>query len=176
MQHKELTFELKQAGEGSFEGLLSPFNVVDGGKDVVEPGAYTKTLKDKGNTRPLLWQHRSDTPIGEITLEERTNGLWCKGQLLMALPEAQKAHLLIKHKIIKGLSIGFLSIQDSVVNGIRHLKEIALFEGSIVTFPMAEQALIVSVKSREDAIAGLFAELKRAFQWQPPTQIQRRNR
>src|SRR5512137_3020551 len=77
--------------EGTFEGILSPYGNVDLGGDVVEPGAYTKTLKDRGNTVPLLWQHRTDMPIGELALEDKPDGLYCKGKLLMALPEAQRA-------------------------------------------------------------------------------------
>lgn len=136
------------AAEGQFEGVLSPYGNVDGGRDVVEPGAFTKTLKEQGLTRVLLWQHKVDTPIGELTLEDRQDGLWAKGQLLMDLPEAQKAYLLIKTRIIKGLSIGFESIKDSIEGGIRHLKEVKLYEGSIVTFPMNEMALITAVKGK----------------------------
>lgn len=134
---------------GTFEGLLSPYGNVDQGADVVEPGAYAKTLKDQGSTRPLLWQHKSDVPIGQITLDDRPDGLWCSGQLLMQLPEAQKAYLLIKAQIVKGLSIGFQSIKDEIEGGIRKLKEIKLYEGSIVTFPMNEMALITGVKGKE---------------------------
>lgn len=144
-------FEIKQiAADGTFEGILSPYGNVDGGNDVVKQGAYAKTLKDQGPTRPLLWQHKSDTPLGLLTLEDREDGLWCKGSLLMALPEAQKAYLLIKAKIVKGLSIGFESIKDSVEAGVRYLSEIKLYEGSIVTFPMNEAALITSVKGKEN--------------------------
>ena len=38
--------------EGTFEGILSPYGNVDGGNDVVKAGAYAKTLKDQGATRP----------------------------------------------------------------------------------------------------------------------------
>src|SRR5213595_2024540 len=94
---QRMRLEIKDiTAEGSFEGLLSPFGIVDGGGDVVESGAYTKSLNDHGNKVPLLWQHKTDVPIGELTLEERLEGLWCKGQLLMTLAEAQKAYLLIK--------------------------------------------------------------------------------
>lgn len=142
-----MRLEIKEiTPEGSFEGLLSPYGNVDGGGDVVEPGAYAKTLKDQGNVRPMLWQHKTDVPIGDLTLEDRPDGLWCKGQLLMALPEAQKAYLLIKAKIVKGLSIGFEAVKDAIENGVRRLKEIKLYEGSIVTFPMNERAIITSVK------------------------------
>jgi HK97 family phage prohead protease len=146
---RRMRLEIKEiSSEGSFEGLLSPYGNVDGGGDVVMAGAFVKTMKDRGNKVPLLWQHKPDTPIGDLTLEDRPEGLWSKGQLLMALPEAQKAYLLIKAKIVKGLSIGFETIKDSVEGGVRRLSEIKLYEGSIVTFPMNESALIASVKGK----------------------------
>jgi len=146
---QRMRLEIKEiSAEGSFEGLLSPYGGPDQTGDIVERGAYTKTLQEHGNTVPMLWQHKTDTPIGELTLDDRPDGLWCKGQLLMALPDAQKAYLLVKARIVKGLSIGFESVKDAIENGIRHLKEIRLYEGSVVTFPAAEQALITSVKSK----------------------------
>ncbi len=150
MKTKQLMrLEVKEiSAEGSFEGMLSPYGNLDQGGDIVEPGAYAKTLKDQGPTRPMLWQHRSDTPIGELTLEDRPEGLWAKGQLLMELPEAKKAYLLMRARIVKGLSIGFESVKDSIESGVRHLKEIKLYEGSVVTFPMNEAALIASVKAK----------------------------
>jgi HK97 family phage prohead protease len=155
-----MRLEIKEiSAEGSFEGLLSPYGNVDHGGDVVEPGAYAKTLKDQGNKRPMLWQHKTDMPIGELTLEDRAEGLWCQGQLLMALPEAQKAYLLIKARIVKGLSIGFEAIRDSIDKGVRRLKEIRLYEGSIVTFPMNEAAMITSVKNAAESKGDFIEEL-----------------
>lgn len=149
MPKKFMTFEVKEiSAEGSFEGLLSPYGPpADSYGDVVERGAYVKTIKEHGNTVPMLWQHKTDSPIGELTLEDRPDGLWCKGQLLMPLADAQKAHLLIKARIVRGLSIGYEAIKDAVESGVRHLKEIRLYEGSIVTFPASLQALITSVKA-----------------------------
>jgi HK97 family phage prohead protease len=147
-----LRMEIKEISpEGVFEGLLSPYGNIDDGGDVVEPGAYTKTLKDRGSKVPLLWQHKSDIPVGDLALEDRPEGLWCKGKLLMELPEAQKAYLLCKARIVKGLSIGFETVKDAIEAGVRHLKEIKLYEGSIVTFPMNEMAVITSIKSRRES-------------------------
>ena len=146
---QRIRLEIKDiTADGTFEGILSPYGNVDGGGDIIERGAYAQTLKTQGATRPMLWQHKADVPIGELTLEDRADGLWCKGQLLMASAAAQEAYLFIKAGIVKGLSIGFTSIRDEVKNGIRVLKEIKLFEGAIVTFPMNEQALITSVKGK----------------------------
>jgi uncharacterized protein len=144
-------FFFKDAGDdegGEFNGLLSPFGTVDEGNDVVEPQAYDIDLDRYGSTRPLLWQHQTGSPIGELTVFKSLTGLRCNGRLLMELPEANKAYLLIKARIVKGLSIGFEAIKDTVENGVRHLQEIRLYEGSIVTFPMHPDALISDVKSR----------------------------
>lgn len=144
---QRLSLEIKEiSAEGYFEGMLSPYGNVDEGNDVVEAGAYTKTLQEQGNTRPLLWQHDPATPIGLLTLEDRPNGLWCKGQLLIDDPHAQRAYRYIKARIVKGLSIGFESVKDAIENGVRKLKELKLYEGSIVTFPMNTLALISAVK------------------------------
>ncbi len=157
---QRMRLEIKEiSAEGSFEGMLSPYGNVDGGNDVVKPGAFTKTLQEQGNVRPMLWQHKTDVPIGDLTLEDRPDGLWCKGQLLMELPEAQKAYLLIKAKIVKGLSIGFESVKDAIANGVRTLSEIKLYEGSVVTFPMNESALITSVKAKGETKGDFNEEL-----------------
>lgn len=162
MKRKNLRFEVKEISEqGYFEGLLSPYNNVDGGGDIVLPGAYTKTIKEQGNTRPLLWQHKQAEPIGLLTLEDRPDGLWCKGQLEMVpeIPEALKAYRLMKAKIVRGLSIGFDSIKEQLEGATRKLTEIKLYEGSVVTFPMNESALITSVKGRRETKNSFNVEL-----------------
>jgi HK97 family phage prohead protease len=152
MNKSRMRLEIKEIStEGTFEGLLSPYGNIDKGGDIVERGAYVKTLKDQGVKRPLLWQHKPDVPIGELILEDRADGLWAKGRLLMESAAAQEAYLFMKAGIVSGLSIGFEAIRAPFENGIRKLKEIRLYEGSIVTFPMNEQALITSVKSNTGA-------------------------
>jgi HK97 family phage prohead protease len=139
------------AQDGSFEGSLAVYNNLDLGGDLIEPGAFTKTIQDHGNEVPLLWQHKTDKPIGKLTLVDGPAALSVKGQLLMDLPDARNAYLLIKAKIVKGLSIGFDTVKDAMDGATRRLKEVRLWEGSIVTFPMNEQALITSVKRRREA-------------------------
>lgn len=148
MEIKDIT------AQGSFEGLLSPYGNVDGGNDIVEVGAYAKNLKDQGPDRIVLWQHKSDMPIGKTTLEDRADGLWAKAQLNLSIQSGIDAYNILKFNaaagLKSGLSIGFESIKDSIENGVRHLKEIKLWECSVVTFPMNEMALITSVKGRAE--------------------------
>lgn len=159
-----LRMEIKEVtAAGMFEGLLSPYGNVDGGLDIVEPGAFRKTLAERGNVVPLLWQHKKEYPIGILELEDRADGLWCKGKLELALPKAQEAHICLKNRIIKGLSIGYEAVKDAIENGIRHLKEIRLYEGSVVTFPMNDLAMVTSIKA-ESGVKGDFNEELREIQ------------
>jgi HK97 family phage prohead protease len=161
MKNKQRQFRMTVkalAEDGSFEGCLSPYSNVDEGGDVVEPGAFTKTLQENGSTVPMLWQHKQDCPIGELVLDDRADGLYCKGKLLLDIPEAKKAYLLMKAKIVKGLSIGYDAVKAQVVDGVRHLKEIRLWEGSVVTFPMNTLAMVTDVKGRRLEQKGDFNE------------------
>jgi HK97 family phage prohead protease len=146
---ERIRFEIKEVTqEGTFEGLLSPYGNVDGGGDAIMPGAYTKTLRERGNEVPMLWQHSTKDPIGKLILEDRPEGLWCKGQFILEDELAARAYRFVRARIVKGLSIGFEAVKAALdSNGVRRISEIKLYEGSVVTFPMNEAALIVSVKA-----------------------------
>lgn len=162
MKNKQRQFRMavkSLSEDGSFEGMLSPYNNVDDGGDLVEPGAFTKTLRENGNTIPSLWQHKTDCPIGELTLQDTPGGLMCKGQLLLEIPEAKKAYLLLKAGVVKGLSIGYDTIKSQMVDGVRHLKEIRLWEGSVVTFPMNTLAMVTGVKAQRESKGDFDEEL-----------------
>jgi hypothetical protein len=149
--------QIKQiSADGSFEGILAVYSNVDLGGDVIVPGAFTKTIQEHGSTVPLLWQHQPSEPIGTLVLSDTPQALNVKGQLLMDLPLAQKAYLLLKAKIIRGMSIGYDTIKDTVDNDVRYLKELRLWEGSIVTFPMNEMAMVTAIKAVREGVKGDF--------------------
>lgn len=166
-QHtKDFRFSLKGVGDdGSFEGMAAVYGNTDLGGDVVEPGAFTKTLKDS-NERPILWQHDAHEPIGMGTFVDSAKGLQVAGQLVLESPVAVKARALMRQGAVKGLSIGY----DPVVseydreNDVRRLKELKLWETSIVTFPMNPMAQITGVKAAteemEAAIARFLKEIE----------------
>lgn len=133
--------------EGTFEGDLSVYRIKDLGGDVVEPGAYTKTLKDNGGRVPLLWQHDDTQPIGYLELTDSDRSLKAKGTLILSVARAREAYDLLKAGVLKGLSIGYETIKDEVKGNVRYLKELRLWEGSVVTFPMLPDAQITSVKA-----------------------------
>ena len=143
---------------GYFKGYAAYFNNLDSWDDIIIPGAFKKTLKKHGKDVVVLYQHDSWTPIGlPISMEEDQKGLMTESRLILDLDDPQKAHILMKNRLIKRLSIGYYAdpkkqkyIEE---NGkrIRELNEITqLFEFSPVTFAANPKAKITSVKSIDD--------------------------
>lgn len=151
MDTKNLSFiELKTLDEnGTFEGRLSVYGIVDEGGDVVEPGAFTKTLREGGGTVPLLWAHDPQQPIGTLSLQDSPTALLAKGRLVLDVPKAKEAYALMMAGALRGLSIGYKTIKELPSNGIRRLKELRLYEGSLVATPMNLQAVITGVKQQQ---------------------------
>ena len=153
MKHRNYKFILKGTdgeGEGTFTGLAAVYGNVDSYKEVIQPGAFTKTLADKEGEVPILWQHDSREPIGVAQLSDSREGLRADGSLVLESPVAQKAYGLLKKKALRGLSIGYDVIADEAREGIRYLTQIKLWEISLVTFPANELALVSGVKSAQE--------------------------
>lgn len=144
-------FELKEVNDdGSFVGIASVYGVEDLGGDVIEKGAFKKTISENPAV-PILWQHKSDEVIGMGTVKEWQGKVLLEGQLDLDDPTAMKAYKKMKSKLIKGLSIGFNTIkhtwEDVEGRMVRHITELKLWEVSVVTFPMLPSAQVTRVKS-----------------------------
>lgn len=148
--------EVKQVSDaGDIEGYGSTFGNVDQGYDIVEPGAFEKTLEERGLPK-MLWGHDFwEPPIGKWTkAKEDDFGLFLKGQINLDTQRGAEVHSNLKMGTLDGLSIGYLEKDADFANGVRHLKEIDLFEVSVVTFPMNELARVDAVKQKiEDGIS-----------------------
>lgn len=157
MLHKDFVFELKAVEEsGAFSGYGSVYSVVDDGDDIIEQGCFADSLKEwsaKGRMPALLWQHSSRDPIGAYTaMKEDKNGLFVEGKLALKTQRGAEAYELMQMKAISGLSIGYMTREDSFdqKTGIRTVKKADLWECSVVTFPMNDQARISAVKTIEE--------------------------
>lgn len=143
-------------GLGSFLGAASVYNVIDLHGDVIDPGACSASLARKGDVRPLLWQHYMDRPIGTAKFAETGSALECEGFPVAGVPDAEAGMALVKAGAVTGLSIGF-NILDAEYDGeVRHIKEIDLWEVSLVTFP-ANPLAQISSKGAHAALAELRA-------------------
>ena len=144
--------------KGMFEGYGSIFGNKDLGNDVVEAGAFTKSLRSrKPNQVKLLWQHKQDQPIGVFeSIKEDGDGLAVKGRLALGTQQGREAFELMKMGALDGLSIGYKADPNKQSYDERRkrrmLKEVDLMEISLVTFPMNPKARVISVKACDRTI------------------------
>jgi hypothetical protein len=153
MERQSFQFKLKAAPDeaGAFQGWASTYGNVDLGGDICAPGCFAQSIRMQAQGYPVLWQHRQDEPIGIGRISDASKGLQIDGQLVLADPVAQRAYEFMKASVVRGLSIGFETIKaDSTPEGNRVLREVKLFEISLVTLPMNEMAQVTSVKSLND--------------------------
>ena len=154
---------------GEFEGYASVFNNTDLGNDVIKNGAFLKSIKKRGPKNvKLLYQHKSDMPIGVYdSIKEDSHGLYVKGRLALKTTAGRDAYELLKMGALDGLSIGFRANPDQVSYDKRSrkriIKEVDLMEISLVTFPMNPKAKIQSVKGEEISIREWENGLRDAF-------------
>ena len=157
MRPEYKTFELKlddAEPKGLIRGFASTFGNIDLGADVVDKGAFKKTLKENKGVFPILDSHNPDKQIGwNVRAEETDKGLFVEGQLDLNVQAAREKFSLAMKAVELGAKMG-LSIGYTVIKGdkdkdnpmVRRIKEVKLFEYSIVTFPMNTEAMITAAK------------------------------
>jgi len=138
--------------DGVFSGYASLFGRMDLGKDIVEPGAFAKSLRTRGTSRiRMLFQHDPAQPIGAwMELKEDPRGLFVRGKLATGVEKAREVLSLMRGGALDGLSIGFQTVRarKDAASGARRIIEADLWEISVVTFPMLPEARIQTVKGR----------------------------
>jgi HK97 family phage prohead protease len=155
LKHRQVPFQIKATkDDGSFEGYASVFGVTDAYRDVVMPGAFAQSLADwkaQDAMPPVLWQHRSDQPIGYTTaIAEDGKGLAVSGQLLVKdVQQAREAFAFAKAKVVRGLSIGYNPVDEEydAKTNVNRVLRVDLWEYSFATFPANTEATITQVKA-----------------------------
>ncbi|WP_296761844.1 HK97 family phage prohead protease [Sediminimonas sp.] len=147
--------DLTVSDTAGIAGYASLFGAPDQGGDVVAPGAYGASLKrlaGDGRRVKMLWQHDPTQPIGIWDeVREDARGLYVRGRILDSVEKGREAAALIAAGAIEGLSIGYRTLRAARGDdGRRLLKELELWEVSLVTFPMLSSA---RVAAKGDALA-----------------------
>lgn len=162
LEFKTFSFEIQEAKDdkenpefGKFEGYASTFGNVDQGLDVVDKGAFKRTLQNNKGRFPILADHDWKAHIGynEAAHEDKT-GLFVQGAINLKVQKGVEKFALAKQalklKTPMGLSIGYTTIQasnDPDQPQVRHLTELKLWEYSFVTFPMNVEAMVTTAKN-----------------------------
>lgn len=145
---------LGELPEGSFRGMATVFGgLIDAYcPTVIQYGAFTKTLQEKGRGVKVLWQHDTSEPIGLPThLLETEQGLAVEAKI-SPTQRGKDCLQLMRDGVIDALSIGFDSIKEELIKSsdgsqIRYIKEVRLWEFSAVTWGADSNAKITQVHS-----------------------------
>lgn len=198
MEHKQTEPIILSTDEsqGIVEAIWAVMGNVDGGGDVIHPGAFTKTFTERSQQVKLLDNHRTDSVLSALgtVLElrelgkselpanltqhypEATGGAWGRFQFLLDTPEGKGAFTRIQRGAVKEWSFGYDTTKrdhDSIERDgrkvtVRNLRELKLYEVSPVLFGMNEATITTRVKALN--LSELVENVRQAFntQYNPP--------
>ena len=140
-------------------GYLASFGNKDSDKDIILKGAFAKSLNERGvqsNTArkvAFLYQHDMSRPIGRFTtLTEDEKGLYFEAEI-DNIPLGNDVLEQYKSGTLNQHSIGFRYIMDKTQYDEKSeaflIKEVDLFEGSVVTMGSNENTPFLGIKSEQ---------------------------
>lgn len=154
---------VKMEGTGyAFAGYASVFNGIDSYGDMIASGAYKATLANRERPVQMRWNHYGPVIGKWLSLTEDDHGLKVEGELTPGHSVAEDARALLKHGAISGLSIGYRVRAWEDRDSFKLLKEIDLYEISVVEEPADNAARISEVKAAIDA-ANSWKEIEHAL-------------
>lgn len=181
-----LTAEIRAVSDdgAGLSGYAAHFGNVDSYGTAMKRGAFRKTLKERGDRIPVLWNHWSDAPIGKPTeLKEDKTGLYFDAAISEGTNQGKDVMTLLRDGVPLGMSFGFETIKSRPIEDgdevdfatapdfykgkdgreyVRLIEEVRLWEISVVTFPANELATINDVRSTQQmtALSTLLEDLR----------------
>ncbi len=168
--------KILDADQGIVEHIVAVMGNIDRGQDVIHPGAFAKTLDERGLKAKVLDQHDTrsvEAVIGkplalreisrfelppELVLQypEATGALLAKTQFLLDTNRGREVFNRIKAGAVDEYSIGYDPIQTDYATvdtptgkqTIRNLREVRLWEYSPVVFGMNPATSTLSAKEK----------------------------
>lgn len=129
-------------------GYLSSFGNKDYDEDIIEQGAFKKSLQERKSEIWFLNQHNWKQPHGKFNvLQEDSKGLYFESMPLIDTSYSSDALKLYEAGIMNEHSIGFQVMKDEVKSNVRHIKEVKLYEGSNVTMGANPKTPFMGMKS-----------------------------
>ena len=158
--------------EGVISGYASVFGNVDSYGDIVVKGAFSRFLAEarvNGKVIPVFYGHNMEDPranIGRvIELHEDEHGLWFKAQLdLSGETYGRLVYAQLKDGRLDSLSFGFSVIDSKNTNVGYELRDLELYEISVVPIPANKEALITEVKAGRAISAKNMDLIRRAYE------------
>ena len=153
-------FEVRRANRAAMEfgGYGSTFGgPPDSYGDIIEPGAYRKTLqrhRDAGTLPKLFWSHDPRQVAGKwVDMHEDSRGLVAEGRLAKTTL-GNDLNELLGMGAVDALSIGFVIPEGGARHnrdGVRIISEIDLHEVSLVSLPANPRARLTLSQPEDPA-------------------------
>ncbi|UOT02273.1 HK97 family phage prohead protease [Rhodococcus opacus] len=147
-------------GDGEFIAYASIFGNVDSYGDVVQPGAFAKSIEawaKSGNTVPILYGHDAKNPHmnvgGVVTMEEDGRGLKIHGRLDLDTDTGAQVYRLVKGRRLSQLSFAYDEVRTRPVKGdprlgnYKSLDELHVHEVSLVPVGANRATEVLAVKA-----------------------------
>ena len=158
--------------EGIISGYASVFGNVDSYGDIVVKGAFSKSIEKiekTGKVISIFYGHNMEDPranIGRvIELREDNHGLFFKAQLdLSGGTYGCLVYEQLKDGRLDSLSFGFSVIEGANTEAGYELRELELYEISVVPVPANQEALITEVKAGRAISAKNMDLIRRAYE------------
>ena len=182
IHYKQLTLDVKAVDSDSriIKGYAAIWGKVDSCGDLLVKGCCDKSLQERGTESQtnrkilLLNQHRMSEPLGKPTvLKSDDTGLYFECPI-DDIQRGNEALTQIKSGTINQVSIGFnyvwdkceykesVEVDGEIYNDVFVVKEIILWEISLVSFGMNEYTSVTTKSTTED-IKGLQDEINEEF-------------
>lgn len=133
---------------GMFEGYITVWDHVDSYTSVFKRGAFKKTISERSDKVKVLYNH--EELIGSsVSVREDEHGCFVQGRINLETQKGREVHALLRAGDLDGLSFGFISIKDSMLDGVRQIHEVKLFEYGPVDFPASDKADVTDVRAKQ---------------------------
>lgn len=154
MEYKSNIREIKAIQEGKnlfIEGYAAVFGNKDSYGDIIVPGAFAETISGANGKRiKLCYQHDFDDIIGKIIeLREDEKGLFMKAKISNTTMGKDIAEL-IQDGAIDEFSIGYSAVSWEITEEARLLKEVKLYEISLVGRAANVEAVLTSTEVKKE--------------------------
>lgn len=158
-EHLYKSFNIKADDSGTISGYFSTYDrEPDSYGDVIAPGAFADTIKarkESGHPFPLCWNHDLDQIIGAVdpdAIEDTEKGPFMKEAVFFDSALAQEKREIVKSGVVYQFSFAYDIIDQAEVTledgrKANELREIDLFEISIVPIPANQNAVMTDVKA-----------------------------
>lgn len=152
LEYKDFTGSVKDIDSKgrTVTGYLSSFGNKDHDGDIIQKGAFSKSINERKGDIFFLNQHNWQQPLSKFNvLQEDEKGLYFESQPLPDTSYGNDVIKLYEAGVLKEHSIGFITMKDDYNDEekIRYIKEVKLYEGSVVTLGANSETPFTGFKS-----------------------------